>query len=536
VKGSWRPRQGDHDGQKEGAVTTDSSAAVGDLEAIRSAVAAKLGGGAVPFGDDDDLFGQGIDSIRLMQLAAGWRRAGIKVTFAELAERPTVAAWARLIAGRAQAQPGRVGTSPANRTAPPGVTAPASRDDAAAGPFGLAPMQQAYWIGRDDGQLEAAVRGLLAGHEMLRARFGSDGRQEILPESPWPGLAVHDLRQAPDAAARLAGLRTRLAGYRLAVDRGEVFDVQLSLLPAGRTRVHLNVDMLVCDAHSFRLLLEELARRYAGQDQAPVGYSFRGYLAELAACRSEAHERGRQYWRSRLPELPGPPQLPLATEPGRITSRRPGRRCRWLDPATRAALAGACAQRQLTLPVAVGTCFAEVLAAWSAEPRFLLNLPLFDREQLHPDVDRVVGDFTNLIVLAVDLSARGSFTEHAGRLQARLRQDIGHSEYFGLEVLRDIARDRPGRVHQRDRHGRPVRRAGAADPGRAGLDQLADPAGLAGSSGHRGRGRAAAELGCGRGAVPGRPGGPDVRGVRRPARAAGRRPRSLGRAGAGPGT
>jgi amino acid adenylation domain-containing protein len=439
-----------------------------------------LGDGAGPVGDDDDLFSHGIDSIRIMRLAASWRRAGIKVTFAELAEQPTITAWAALLDGRrrdrsASRAAGLVGSAadgPALASVD-GAVEWADADGAGANgadaePFALAPMQQAYWIGRaddqelggvsahyyveldgsavDPGRLERAVRGLLAAHDMLRARFLPEGRQQILPESPWPGVAVHDLRDDPAQAARLAALRDQLAGYRLDVERGEVFDVQLSLLPGGQTRVHLNVDMLVCDAHSFRLLLGELAERYTGPDRGhPAGhYSFRRYLAELAAARADAHERDRQYWQKRLPDMPGPPTLPLAVEPWQLRERRPGRRWRRLGPALRSALADASAARQLSLAAVIGTCFAEVLAAWSGKPEFLLNLPLFDREQLHPAVDHVVGDFTNLVVLAVDLSAECSFTEQARRLQARLREDIGHCEYSGLEVLRDIARERPG--------------------------------------------------------------------------------------------
>jgi yersiniabactin nonribosomal peptide synthetase len=88
-----------------------------------------------------------------------------------------------------------------------------------AAPFELAAMQQAYWIGRNESQvlggvsarfyaefdgagvdpdrLERAVRMLIRRHGMLRARFTEDGRQQILPESGWPGITVHYLRDAP---------------------------------------------------------------------------------------------------------------------------------------------------------------------------------------------------------------------------------------------------------------------------------------------------------------------------------------------------
>ncbi|WP_236724682.1 phosphopantetheine-binding protein, partial [Mycobacterium avium] len=48
-----------------------------------------------------NLIGQGLDSIRIMTLAGRWRRRGIAVDFATLAETPTIEAWAQLVtAGR----------------------------------------------------------------------------------------------------------------------------------------------------------------------------------------------------------------------------------------------------------------------------------------------------------------------------------------------------------------------------------------------------------------------------------------------------
>lgn len=50
--------------------------------------------------DDDNLLDLGLDSIRLMSLIEKWRRYGAEVGFAELAERPTLADWWRLLSAR----------------------------------------------------------------------------------------------------------------------------------------------------------------------------------------------------------------------------------------------------------------------------------------------------------------------------------------------------------------------------------------------------------------------------------------------------
>ncbi|MBP0607018.1 MULTISPECIES: isochorismatase family protein [Burkholderia] len=51
---------------------------------------------------DDNLLDSGLDSVRLMMLVETWRSAGHDVTFVQLAEAPTLGAWARLLQRTAQ--------------------------------------------------------------------------------------------------------------------------------------------------------------------------------------------------------------------------------------------------------------------------------------------------------------------------------------------------------------------------------------------------------------------------------------------------
>ncbi|MEU5911428.1 amino acid adenylation domain-containing protein [Micromonospora sp. NPDC047527] len=434
------------------AVDTDPTLT---LDRIREDVAEALGCPPSLVGDDDDLLMLGLDSIALMRLASRWHSQGVPVTFSELIEWRTLAQWWRLVEERdAEARPAQL---------PPVVV-----DESA--PFGLATMQHAYWVGRADGQplggvgahfynefdgagvdpdrLDAAVRTVLRRHGMLRAEFHTDGTQRIRPESPWPGLTVHDLRELPPhrCEEELARLRHRLSHRRLRVEESETFDIQLSLLPGGATRVHVHVEMLVADAHSFRLILSDLAAFYRDPDRqvAPVSLSYPAYLATVAARPDEARDRAREYWRERLDTLPGPPQLPTAVDPATVEGHRVVRRYHWLTPQQQAELERRAAAAGVTLSMVFLAAFAEVLAAWSSSGRFVLNLPMYDRRPVHPDVGAVVGDFTNLVLLEIDTTGPAGFVDLVRRHQDRLRSDAAHSTYSGIDVLRDLSRARTG--------------------------------------------------------------------------------------------
>ncbi|MFE9784318.1 amino acid adenylation domain-containing protein [Nocardia salmonicida] len=482
-----------------------------DRAEIRAAIARHLDLTPDAVAEADDLIQLGLDSIRTMKLAGAWRKRGIAVNFALLAAHPTVDAWYALLNGAdpddlaesggpsivtddAALEPGERGSAdsatpvddnPAGSGGLDNFGPAASEsvivpDDGT--PFALAPMQHAYWIGRSDAQelggvaahlyvefdgadvyperLERAVEQLLSRHPMLRTRFLPDGTQQTLDRPGRAVFGVTDLREASadEAEQRLAELRGARTHQRMAVQDGQVIDIALTRLADGRTRLHLDVDMLAADAMSYRILITDLARLYHGQPLPPQDYTFRQYLAEHRrdsathvsdnaaglpqgpSAIADERARDRAWWQDRLSELPGAPELPLAqhiSEPNRTI-----RLHRWLSPQAKAQVFDAAHARGITPAMALASVFAETIGGWSAQRRFLLNLPLFHREPVHPQVDGVVGDFTSSVLLEVDVTEPATVADRARALQQRLHEAGAHSAYSGLEVLRDLGRHR----------------------------------------------------------------------------------------------
>ncbi|MFI6044559.1 amino acid adenylation domain-containing protein [Nocardia sp. NPDC051321] len=425
---------------------------VGNRDALRGAVSGVLGIELTSADDDSNLFELGLQSMELMRLTNRLNGSGAEVTFAQLSDDPRLSVWFGLVTLAEGASPKAASRVPEQ----------CDRTDQS---FPLTAVQQAYLIGRlpdqplggvschnymefdvaqvDPPRLERAVRALIDRHPMLRARFADDATQHIMAHSTWPGLAVHDYREYPaDAAAKAAlDLRDRLSHRYMNVDGGEVIDVQLTRLPGALDRLHLNVEMLVADLASFRLMLTELAVLYDNPDGLDeLTYTFGRYLADQTGIRAAERERARSYWRQRLPSLPGGPKLPLAIDPEAVAAPRFVRRSFGLAEGEWRGVERRAAELGLTPAVVLATAFAMILGRWSGEQRFLLNLPLFDRDlDAHPEIARLVGDFTGTVLLEVDLSGE-SFAECARTVQKQMHEDIGYAAYTGVDVLRDFAR------------------------------------------------------------------------------------------------
>ncbi|WP_030874884.1 non-ribosomal peptide synthetase [Streptomyces sp. NRRL S-1868] len=358
-------------------------------------------------------------------------------------------------------------------------------DPGAAGePFPLTDVQTAYLLGRNDSfghggvachgylevgypavdprALEDAWNALIARHGMLRAVVHEDGSQQVLDEVARCRVAVTDLRAAPphEAAAHLASVREEMGHRTYDTTRWPLFELRLTRTgpddpagPGGTADIlHFSLDSLIADWGSARILLDELDTLLAAPDPAdtsvlpPLDLSFRDYLLAERALRDTArYRRDRAYWRSRTAELPPAPELPRRpAEQGGGAEAAPRfvrHGFRLPEPAW-ARLRERAAAHGLTPTSVLLAAYASVLDRWSRRSRFTVNLTLLNRLPLHPQVDRLVGDFTSVSLLEVDGLAGSGLRERAARLGERLFTDLDHRLYSGVQVIRDLARER----------------------------------------------------------------------------------------------
>jgi amino acid adenylation domain-containing protein len=332
-------------------------------------------------------------------------------------------------------------------------------------PFPLTDIQQAYWTGRsgafelsnisthgyieiesadiDVKKFEKAWQRLIDRHEMLRMLVRSDGQQQILEQVPTYEIQVLDLRgESPEmTASQLAEIRDRMSHQVLPANQWPLFEIRASQLNDNKVRFHISIDALILDAWSFEIISRELAELIQNPEISlpPLELSFRDYvLAEIAFRNSETYRRSLEYWQSRLATLPPSPELPLQTNLTAVKHPRFVRRTGKLEPNTWERLKNRIKQVGVTPSGFLLAAFAEILTVWSKSPLFSINLTLFNRLPLHPEVNQIVGDFTSLTVLAVDNSGQDSFEARSRRIQKQLWNDFDHRYVSGVQVLREL--------------------------------------------------------------------------------------------------
>jgi len=333
-------------------------------------------------------------------------------------------------------------------------------------PFPLTEVQHAYWIGRqayfelgnlstqvymelenldfEVARLNQAWQKLIARHEMLRIVVHPDGQQQILRDIPDYKIAVLDLNELDMTTTEqnLAHIRQEMMSHVFQADQWPLFEIRVTRLN-GKSRLHLCIDALIMDGWSMNILFEEWSRLYRQPELElkPLGLSFRDYMITVKEIEtSNLYERSKKYWLDRLETLPPAPNLPLAQDPKTIKNPRfQTINCRleaalWQPLQEKAKGYGIQAS---TLLLAV---FAEIVTWWSKTPHFTLNLTLFHRLPLHPQVNEIIGDFTSLILVEVNNQRvdNDTFVNRAKRIQNQLWQDLDHRHFSGMEVIRHL--------------------------------------------------------------------------------------------------
>ena len=304
---------------------------------------------------------------------------------------------------------------------------------------------------RDQGERAAVMDRLTqawdrvcAAHPMLRAVIGSDGTQSVRP-----GMQVPMQIELDPDDERGERLRRELSARQYQIDSDRpMMDIVARITDEGVV-VHLSIDLLITDYTGIRSLLHDLDRALDHPDEriAPPSLSFAAYqrLRQARAATSGARaerERDLAWWRERMTRAPEPLRLaaPLERPEEGAVSRR---RSHHLPGPAWEAFTAACTEHALTPSSVLLALLGAVGRRYGSQEESLVTVTAVQREQLAPDMARIVGDFTTAVLARVRCTHH--LLEDARATQQEIFDALEHGSVSGLEASRMIgARDGDG--------------------------------------------------------------------------------------------
>ncbi len=331
-------------------------------------------------------------------------------------------------------------------------------------PFAPSDLQMSYLVGSQEGfeyhvrphqymeldfpELDP-VRFARALNEALRRQRASivvlrDDLTLQTVRDPGPmRVGVTDLRHHAEGEVRdhIERVRARMQRSELPLDRWPWLAAEITWYDEGRARLHYNHNNFFVDGPGTGRFLDSALHcyRHPREPRPELELSYRDCLLALAELEeSEPGRTSEKYWRERIPGLPRPPAIPLATGVGTQTRSRLSRRELVLPEPVWTRFKRQATSRGLTPTSAVYGAYCELLSCWSGSRHFLLSNMVTRRLPLHPQIGEVFGNFATLYPLEVDWRPDEPFADRVRRLHTQVMADLAHLYWGGAKVLQAL--------------------------------------------------------------------------------------------------
>lgn len=395
-----------------------------------------------------NLIEAGFESLKVMLISSELKRRGIDVRVSELLKKPYLADWWKII----KMQNARVENEKE-----------IDRERTETIEFPLTDVQYAYWVGRnpdqvmggiscylyfefecgeiDQQRLSMAWEGVQYLHPSLRTKFLESGTQVIQDKPYNSNITIYDLQQLDEAEKKkkLELVRNEYNHKILAVERGEVAALILSVIDKNKTILHFGVDLLVADLKSIKIIFSDLERLYndCSFEKLQSSFSLERYMNHEE--NEDSYQKAAAYWKEHFATLPEAPELPLKRTYHSVKKPVFKRRNFMLEKVDWDRLVASAAKNQITPAMILLTIYTQILERYSNQSDFLINIPLFNRPS---EAENEVADFTNILLLPVKSTEVRGFIGKAKSIQEIFLESLNHSAYSGVKVIRDILRSR----------------------------------------------------------------------------------------------
>ncbi|AYZ64937.1 amino acid adenylation domain-containing protein [Burkholderia multivorans] len=285
----------------------------------------------------------------------------------------------------------------------------------------------------DEAAMRAAVQGLVDRHEALRTTLTPDGSGQIVHPSLTLQIPLIDTDQ--DA------WRDQESRQPFDLVNGPLFRAALVRLSSERHLLVMTAHHIICDGSTFGILLEDLARAYAGAAPAAAPLQFREYLKQIDGQRhSPEAKANREYWLAQCAGHADPLNLPVDYPRPAVKTFHGERVSLHLDAEEAASLRTAARQNGCTLYMMLLAGFNLFLHRIAGQQEIVTGIPVTGRSVTGSD--RLAGYCTHLLPLRSTLPDAATVASFLSGTRQNLLDALEHQDFPFAELVREIGAQR----------------------------------------------------------------------------------------------
>ncbi|URZ00198.1 beta-ketoacyl synthase N-terminal-like domain-containing protein [Clostridium felsineum] len=331
--------------------------------------------------------------------------------------------------------------------------------------FPITDIQMSYLLGRNDSfemggvapqiymeietaldikRLNRSLNKLIARHPMLRAVIDNNGTQHILKGQLKYNIEVTDVSKmsSEEIENYIAKEREKVALKSFKADEWPLIRITALKINEKKHQLFIAIDTLIMDGSSLRIIGDEWISCYKNEDlELPkLELTFRDYMLALEKFNhSKIYETDKKYWLEKLEDFPKAPELLYKVNPSDIVNPSFKRFSRTYNKEKWGKIKNIARELGVSPSSLLCTAYAEVLAYWSNQSEFTVSLTVFNRLPFHKDVEKIVGDFTSVMLIPVNFNNDESFFERVKNIHKDVLNSLEHRSFDGVEMIRRIA-------------------------------------------------------------------------------------------------
>ncbi|HEY4455076.1 MAG TPA: amino acid adenylation domain-containing protein [Pseudonocardiaceae bacterium] len=297
----------------------------------------------------------------------------------------------------------------------------------------------------DVAAVATGLTAVAARHEPLRTTFGDDTpRQLIMPPAP-VALPVVDLGDVPAAQQEAAVRRLAVEEARLRFDlvRGPLMRARVLRLANDDHLLLISLHHTIADGRSLEVLLTELTelytahceRRAAALPELPVQYA--DYtLWQRSWLDGPVLDDQLEYWRAQLAGAPALLELPTDHPRPPVLGFDGASHAFTVPDSVRQVVHQVSHEVGATAFMTLLAAFTVVLSRYSGQDDIVVGTPTGQRPTT--EAERLIGFFTNTLVLRTDLSGDPTFAQLVARVRDACLDAYAHQDVPFEQLVEEL--------------------------------------------------------------------------------------------------
>lgn len=324
----------------------------------------------------------------------------------------------------------------------------------------LTPIQTAYIVGQkagcelgninahyyieyktgklDIGWLEQAINLVIEKNDALRMIVTHDGKASFLNYVPAYAVSVDT------SSNRQTGRQKRMQRSHYIYDyhRWPMFHFGVLETTERECLLYVDFDCIILDAWSAKLMLEEIFELYCGKTVVFPKISFMEYMRLKT---DGMNRQAEEYWIEKVKKIREFPKLNFKKDLQKVRNMKFERTEYAFSEKETRQLYEKAKNCRFTPAAVIATIFMKTLAEYYEVPALAVNVTLFNRQPLHEDINRVLGEFTNTAVLSYQRQT-GSALDDVRETQKQMWELVRYREFDGTNILKMLSAGNPGKA------------------------------------------------------------------------------------------